>query len=114
MRPTDESVQGSIAGVPISIKGLNMMIFLAFAGIAALSIWVLGMEVTKRQDTLRDRITQEHNAISTAIEKQTTALEKQTEALVEQNYILLADDKETQDLRKVFRRPESLRRKLGQ
>lgn len=107
MRAGDDTVEGKIAGIPITVRGVNMAIFLAFAALAGLAIWTLGIEVTKRQDALDSRVTTEHSAISTAIEKQ-------TEALVEQNYILLADDRETQELRKAFRRPESLRRKLGQ
>lgn len=107
MRAGEEAVEGKIAGIPISVRGVNMAIFLAFSTFAGLAIWILGIEVTKRQDALDNRITNEHSAISQSIEKQ-------TEALIEQNYILLADDNETMELRKAFRRPESLRRKLGQ
>lgn len=114
MEQADERVEARIGGVPITVRGLNMMVFIALMAITSFTIWALSGEVTKRQEDLGAKITQEHNNISRAIELQTTALEKQTEALIEQNYILLADDKETSDLRKVYRRPESLRKKLGQ
>ncbi len=109
----NERIESSIMGVPFTIKGINMAIFLALCVVVGFVMWHLTIRVTEEHTTALSVISTEHSSIAKAIEKQTVVMEKQTEAIVEQNYILLADDGETKDLRKVFRRPESLRKKLN-
>jgi hypothetical protein len=40
-------------------------------------------------------------------------MERQTEVLAEQNYILLADEAETTEIKKRYRMPKSLREKMN-
>lgn len=114
MMAQQDRIESSIMGVPFTIKGVNMAIFTALCAIVAFVMWHLTLRVTEEHSNALAVISSEHNSISKSIEKQTIVMERQTDAIIEQNYILLADESETKELRKAFRRPESMRRKLGQ
>lgn len=94
MERTNDQVDMRVAGVPISIKGLNMCIFLALCLMTAYMIYYLSI-ITSR----------DHTAMTQAI----TELAK---AQSEQNYIILADEKETEEIRRSYKMPLSLKRKL--
>lgn len=98
----EERVDSRIGGIPISIRGLNMLVFLSLVAVTSFTIYYLSVIVSK-----------EHLSISASIDLQTKALEEQTKALKEQNYILLADDAETKMLKHAYRMPQSLREKLN-
>lgn len=87
MTHAEDRVDSRIGGVPISIRGLNMVVFLSFLAITSFTIWFLAI-----------RISEDHRAIADLIE--------------EQNYILLADEKEAQDIKGRYKMPRSLREKL--
>lgn len=95
MEQTEESVNGKILGVPITIRGLNMVVFLTLVAVVSYTIYFLSTIVSD-----------EHKQIS-------YVLQQQTEVLNEQNYILLADEKETNEIRKRMKMPHSLRKKLS-
>ena len=92
---TEDRVDSQIGGIPISIRGLNMVVFLALVAVTSFTIYYLSVIVSR-----------EHASIS-------TSLEKQTDAIREQNYILLADEQETARIRQAYRMPPTLREKLN-
>ena len=91
----EERIDGKLFGVPISIRGLSMAIFLMLACVTGFFIYFLSIVITNRLDMF----SREHSTIA--------------EALREQNYILLADEKETERIRQAYRMPQSLREKLN-
>lgn len=92
---TNDRIDGSFFGVPISVKGLNMAIVLMLATVTGFFIYFLSVMITGRLDNF----SREHSAIA--------------DALREQNYILLADEQETAKIRQAYRMPPSLREKLN-
>lgn len=82
-----ESVDSRIWGIPLSIKGLNMVVFLALVALTSFTIWFLAI-----------RLTEDHRAIADLVE--------------EQNYILLADEQETKEIKRRIKMPRSLKAKM--
>ena len=103
MEQTEDRIDGKPFGVPLTIRGLNMVVFLALVAVTSYTIYFLSVVVSH-----------EHIAISDRIGMQTEAMERQTEVLAEQNYILLADEAETREIKKRYRMPKSLRSKLSE
>lgn len=101
MALAQDQFDGKFFGVPISIKGLNMVVFLALVAVTSYTIYYLSQVVSS-----------EHQIISHSINAQTEAVKQLTEVQKEQNYILLADDAETDRIRRAYRMPPSLRGKL--
>jgi hypothetical protein len=102
MEQTEDRIDGKPFGVPLTIRGLNMVVFLALVAITSFTIYYLSVVVSA-----------EHGLISLRIGLQTEAMERQTEVLAEQNYILLADEAETTEIKKRYRMPKSLREKMN-
>ena len=100
---TEDRIDGKPFGIPLTIRGLNMVVFLALVAITSFTIYYLSVVVSR-----------EHVSISDKIGLQTEAMERQTEMLAEQNYLLLADEAETKEIKKRYRMPKGLRDKLAE
>lgn len=102
MEQTEERVDTRVLGAPVTIRGLNTIVFLALVAVTSYTIYYLSVIVSK-----------EHTTIAASIDLQTKVVERLIEAQREQNYILLADEKETAMIKQAYRMPQSLREKLN-
>ena len=124
---TDDEVGAKPFGIPIKAKGVNA-IALTIMAVAIGGCMFLLWDSTKRSEShldsisqshaiARDRQTQqmatEHTAIVEALKGVREANESISAGITEQNFIILSDEREKQDIKKNYRMPESLRRKLG-
>lgn len=92
----EERLDGKVWGIPFSIRGINMAVFLALVALTGFTVWFLSV-----------RVTEDHHTIGVALDRQSVIME-------EQNYILLADEKETKAIKMRIKMPKSLREKLDQ
>lgn len=102
MERTEDRIDGKPFGIPLTIRGLNMVVFLSLVAVTSFTIYYLSVIVSK-----------EHMSIATSIDGQTRAVDKLAEVQREQNYILLADEHETKEIKKAYRMPQSLREKVN-
>lgn len=88
MEQVEDRIDTKPFGVPLTIRGLNMAVFFALTGLGGYMIWFFTVQNVEQ-----------HRAM--------------IEAINEQTYILLADEKEQQDIRQRYRMPKSLADKLA-
>lgn len=87
-RHTEDRIDGKPFGIPITIRGLNMAVFFVLTVLGGYMFWFFTVENVAQ-----------HKAM--------------IEAINEQTYILLADEKEQQEIRQRYRMPKSLSEKLN-
>lgn len=116
---TDDEVGAKLFGVPIKAKGVNgigMAILAVAVGGCMFLLYDRGRQSDLHLDAISqahaiardrqtDKLSSEHSAI-------VDALKSLNDGLMEQNFIILSDEKEKQEIKKKYRMPESLKKKL--
>lgn len=115
----DDEVGAKVFGIPIEAKGVNGIAM----GIMALAIggcMFLLYERTKQSEVQLEAVSKTHTLAREEQIRQTTtehtaivdALKSLNDGITEQNFIILSEEKEKQEIKKKYRMPESLRKKL--
>ena len=115
MADDPEEVKATILGVPVAVKGVNMLVVVllavALAG-AGFLLWEQMSMTTEIHHEQTIRQTTEHNGIAESLKGMQKANESIGELIDEQNYIILSDEKERKAIKEKLGRPPSLSKKL--
>lgn len=108
MPETEDSIKATIAGVPVGIKGINMLVVVILAVALAGSSYLIWSHM--QQERLTNSA--EHGGIVDSLDSLQHTQERIGDLLEEQNYIVLSGEEERKAMREQLRRPQSLNKKL--
>jgi hypothetical protein len=112
MADEPESVNATIMGHTVGIKGVTMLVVVVLA--VALGGLIYLLLIRNQDEHLAQSVqqTREHQSLVETLQSINDTNQKIGELVDEQNYIVLSDEKERKAMKDKLRRPSSLSKKL--